>query len=74
MFITLPSVFEQMPLGQLWCSLFFVFMSFAALSTIIAVFENLISFGMDRWNWTRTQAVAYTAIMVTVRQVNRAIT
>ena len=33
-FVTLPSVFEQMPLGQLWCSLFFVFMSFAALSTI----------------------------------------
>ena len=42
-FVTLPSVFNQMPLGQLWGALFFVFMSFAALSTIIAVFENIIS-------------------------------
>ena len=42
-FVTLPSVFNQMPMGQLWGALFFVFMSFAALSTIIAVFENLIS-------------------------------
>ena len=42
-FVTLPSVFNQMPPGQLWGALFFVFMSFAALSTIIAVFENLIT-------------------------------
>ncbi len=68
-FVTLPTIFGEMPLGQLWGALFFVFMSFAALSTIIAVFENLISFGMDRWNWTRTQAVAYTAIMVTVLSI-----
>ena len=55
-----------MPLGQLWGALFFVFMSFAALSTIIAVFENLISWSMDKWNWTRKTAVARTAIIVTV--------
>ena len=65
-FVTLPSVFNQMPLGQLWGALFFVFMSFAALSTIIAVFENLISWSMDKWNWTRKTAVARTAIIVTV--------
>lgn len=40
-------------LGQVWGTLFFVFMSFAALSTIIAVFENIISFGMDLFNWSR---------------------
>ncbi len=56
-FVTLPSVFEQMPLGQLWCSLFFVFMSFAALSTIIAVFENIIAMTMDQWGISRKKAV-----------------
>ena len=65
-FVTLPSVFNQMPLGQLWGALFFVFMSFAALSTIIAVFENLISWSMDKWGWTRRTAVARTAGIVTV--------
>ena len=65
-FVTLPSVFNQMPLGQLWGALFFVFMSFAALSTLISVFENLISWSMDKWNWTRKTAVARTAIIVTV--------
>ena len=38
--------------------LFFVFMTFAALSTIIAVFENIISFAMDLWGWSRKKAVA----------------
>lgn len=65
-FVTLPSVFNQMPLGQLWGALFFVFMSFAALSTIIAVFENLISWSMDKWGWSRKRAVARTAVVVTV--------
>ena len=46
-FITLPSVFEQMWGGQVWGTLFFVFMSFAALSTVIAVFQNMISFATD---------------------------
>ena len=46
-FITLPSVFEMMPLGQVWCTLFFLFMSFAALSTVIAVFENIMAFNID---------------------------
>ncbi|WP_241156411.1 MULTISPECIES: sodium-dependent transporter [unclassified Adlercreutzia] len=65
-FVTLPNVFNQMPLGQLWGALFFVFMSFAALSTIIAVFENLISFSMEKWGLTRRQALARTAALVTV--------
>ena len=65
-FVTLPSVFGQMPMGQLWGALFFVFMSFAALSTIIAVFENLISWSMDKWGWSRRTAVARTAVIVCV--------
>jgi NSS family neurotransmitter:Na+ symporter len=43
-FITLPNIFNNMPLGRLWGSLFFVFMSFAAFSTVLAVFENIIRF------------------------------
>ncbi len=63
-FITLPGVFNQMPLGQLWCTLFFVFMSFAALSSIIAVFENIIAFAMDQWGISRGKAVAVNGVML----------
>lgn len=61
-FITLPSIFNQMPLGRLWGVLFFIFMSFAALSTVIAVLEFLIAWSMDKWNLTRKQAVIRNAI------------
>lgn len=46
-FITLPNIFANMHLGRLWGSLFFIFMSFAALSTVLAVFENIICCGMS---------------------------
>ena len=65
-FITLPNVFDSMPLGQVWGALFFVFMSFAALSTIIAVFENIISFGMDKWGWSRRKAVLINTVAILV--------
>ena len=52
-FQTLPTVFNNMPLGRLWGSLFFVFMSFAALSTVLAVFENIIACVMDFTGWKR---------------------
>ena len=63
-FITLPSVFNEMWLGQLWGSLFFIFMSFAALTTIVAVFENMISFGMDLFNWSRKKSVIVNLIAI----------
>ncbi|MDO4275947.1 MAG: sodium-dependent transporter [Eubacteriales bacterium] len=56
-FVTLPNVFNQMAGGRFWGSLFFIFLSFAALSTIIAVFENILSFAMDLWGWSRKKAV-----------------
>ena len=59
-FVTLPNVFNQMAGGQIWGSLFFVFMTFAALSTIVAVFENIISFAIDLWGWSRKKAVHLT--------------
>lgn len=65
-FVTLPGIFNQMPLGQLWEVLFFIFMSFAAISTVIAVFENIISFCMDKWGMSRKKAVIINLIGVTV--------
>jgi len=56
-FITLPNIFNVMPAGHVWGIAFYVFMVFAALSTVIAVFENIISFGMDLFNWSRGKAV-----------------
>ena len=65
-FITLPNIFEQMPLGQLWGALFFLFMACAALSTVIAVFENIIAFGMDQWGWSRKKSTTVTALAMLV--------
>ncbi len=60
-FMTLPNVFNQMPLGNLWGGLFFLFMTFAALSTIIAVFENIVAFAMDL-GWSRKKAIVVNGI------------
>lgn len=56
-FITLPNIFNAMAGGRFWGSLFFIFMSFAALSTVIAVFENIISCFMDLTGWSRKKTV-----------------
>ena len=63
-FITLPTVFSQMPLGQLWGSLFFLFMAFAALSTIIAVFETIIAWGMDHFGWSRSKSCIINSTLI----------
>ncbi|MCX4338848.1 MAG: sodium-dependent transporter [Lachnospiraceae bacterium] len=55
-FITLPNIFNHMAGGRIWGTLFFVFMSFAAFSTILAVFENIISCGMDLFGWSRKKS------------------
>ena len=68
-FVTLPVVFGEMPLGSLWGALFFVFMSFAALSTVIAVFETLVTWTEDRWGWKRTRAVAFNAIVLAILSI-----
>lgn len=63
-FITLPNVFNNMPGGRLWSSLFFLFMSFAAFSTILAVFENLLACCMDLWGWSRKKAAFINTFLV----------
>ena len=63
-FVTLPAVFAEMPLGNIWGALFFVFMSFAALSTVIAVFENLCSWTIDKFDISRRRAVAINGVLL----------
>lgn len=63
-FITLPNIFNHIPMGRLWGSLFFVFMSFAAFSTILAVFENIISCGMELTGWSRKKSSFINAIAI----------
>ena len=63
-FITLPNIFNRMAGGQIWGTLFFLFLSFAALSTVIAVFENIISFAMDLWGWSRRKSVIVNMIAI----------
>ena len=65
-FMTLPNVFNQMPLGNVWGGLFFLFMSFAALSTIIAVFENIISFWIDMFGISRKKSVLINTIIILI--------
>lgn len=63
-FVTLPNVFNSMQLGRFWGSLFFLFMIFAAASTIIAVFQNIISFAVDLTGCSRRKAVICNAIAI----------
>ncbi len=55
-FVTLPSIFNNIAFGRIWGSLFFIFLAFAALSTIFAVFENIISCVRDIFGWSRHKA------------------
>lgn len=55
-FETLPNIFNHIPGGRVWGALFFLFMIFAAMSTVTAVFENIIAFGMDKWGWSRKKS------------------
>ena len=63
-FITLPNIFNHMPLGRVWGSLFFVFMSFAAFSTVLGVFENIVSCTMDLSGWSRKKACLFNCILM----------
>ncbi len=65
-FVTLPNVFAAMPGGRIWGTLFFIFLLFAALSTVIAVFENIISFWMDLKGWSRKKTVIINGIALLV--------
>ena len=63
-FITLPNIFNNLPMGRVWGSLFFIFMSFAALSTVLAVFENLVSCTIDLFGIGRKKACILNGILL----------
>ena len=65
-FVTLPNVFNEMAGSRLWGSLFFLFMTFAALSTIIAVFQNIIACTREIWGWSQKKATIINGILLTV--------
>lgn len=65
-FITLPNIFNNLPMGRLWGSLFFVFMSFAALSTVLAVFEEIVACTHDLFGWGRKKACIINGILLFV--------
>lgn len=65
-FQTLPNIFKEMAGGRIWGSLFFLFMIFAAVSTVVAVFENIIAFGMDKWGWSRKKSCLINLVSVII--------
>ena len=65
-FKTLPNVFVNMTGGRVWGTLFFLFMTFASFSTVIAVFENLLAFCIDTFHWSRKKAVIANCLFLLV--------
>ena len=65
-FITLPNIFANMAMGRLWGSLFFLFMAFAALSTVLAVFENIICCGMELTGCSRKKSSLVNFVLITL--------
>ena len=65
-FVALPNIFSAMPGGRIWGSLFFIFLLFAALSTVIAVFENIVSFWIDLKGWSRKKTVIVNGIILLI--------
>ncbi len=65
-FVTLPNIFINMAGGRLWGALFFLFMTFASFSTVIAVFENILSFSIDMFGISRKKASIICCVMILV--------
>lgn len=65
-FITLPNIFNHLSYGRIWGSLFFIFLTFAAFSTVLAVFENIIACTRDLFSWSRKKACAINCILMFV--------
>lgn len=68
-FITLPNIFNNLPGGRVWGSLFFVFMTFAALSTVLAVFEEILACTMDLFGWSRKKSCAINGVLMFVLSI-----
>ena len=65
-FVTLPNVFNSMAGGRIWGTLFFLFMTFAAFSTVIAVFQNIIACARDLWGWSLKKSILINGVLLIV--------
>ncbi len=65
-FVTLPNIFNHIPMGRLWGSLFFVFMTFASLSTVLTVFEGIIACTIDLFGWSRKKSCVINGVLMFV--------
>lgn len=65
-FITIPNIFAQVAGGRVWGGLFFLFLSFAAFTTLVAVFENIISFDIDLFGWSRKKSTLVSLILIII--------
>ena len=65
-FVTLPNVFNAMAGGRIWGTLFFLFMTFAAFSTVIAVFQNIIACARDLWGWSLKKSILINGVLLLV--------
>ena len=65
-FVTIPNLFTQMPGGQLWGALFFLFLSFASMTTITAVMENIAAFTSEQFGWTRKKSISINGILIAI--------
>ena len=68
-FVTLPNVFTNMAGGRIWGTLFFLFMTFASFSTVIAVIENIMSSCMDLFGWSRKKAALINGVLILIASV-----
>lgn len=68
-FVTLPNIFQEMAGGRIWGSLFFLFMTFAALSTVVAVIQNILQYGRDLWDWSLKKSVWINGIALLILSV-----
>lgn len=68
-FVTLPNIFVNMSGGRVWGALFFLFMTFASFSTVIAVFENLLACCIDNFGWSRKKAVLINCVFILIASI-----
>ncbi|MBQ0055971.1 MAG: sodium-dependent transporter [Synergistaceae bacterium] len=68
-FVSLPVMFNHMTGGRFWGTLFFLLMSFAAMSTVIAVFETILANAIDTRGWSRQRAAFTTGLLIAVLSV-----
>lgn len=68
-FVTLPNVFANMAGGRNWGSLFFLFMTFASFTTVLAVFENIMASCIDSFGWTRKKATVVCCVFILLASI-----